>query len=224
MDEIRSLKASTETLFSLVEQGLSHNTEQSRIGLQSLAEKLQSMKASETSNTTEWRPDHTDPFSFSATILQAYKHDSEHTVARGKLDTGCDQNWISMEVLERAGLRKSIDPIESTQSYIAFGGGEFEPIGKVDIDWYATNASKSNRTSFLVHHDVPFDMVLGRIWIAEESIFVFNKPVLALRMGNFTRGMVLILFIGYDNSHFFQRNIASSKKPPVTKGRLTSSL
>ncbi|CAD6593578.1 MAG: hypothetical protein ASARMPRED_007684 [Alectoria sarmentosa] len=187
MEEIQSLKASTEYLFSLVEQGLSRNTEQSRAGLQELAEKLRSMKGFETSKTTEWRPSDTDPFSFSVTILQAHKDDTEHTVARGKLDTGCDENWISTSVLDRAGLQTRVEPVEFAQSYVAFGGAEFEPTGKVDIDWYATNAGKSNRTSFLVHHAVPFDMVLGKIWIIEESIFVFNKPALALRMGKFTK-------------------------------------
>ena len=163
MEEIQSLKASTEYLFSLVEQGLSRNTEQSRAGLQELAEKLRSMKGFETSKTTEWRPSDTDPFSFSVTILQAHKDDTEHTVARGKLDTGCDENWISTSVLDRAGLQTRVEPVEFAQSYVAFGGAEFEPTGKVDIDWYATNPGKSNRTSFLVHHAVPFDIVLGKI-------------------------------------------------------------
>ena len=50
------------------------------------------------------------------------------------------------------------------------------------------NASKSRRTPFLVHDQVPFDMVLGRILNKEESIFVFNEPALALRQGKFTQG------------------------------------
>ena len=50
----------------------------------------------------------------------------------------------------------------------------------------------SRETTFLAHHEVPFDMVLGRTFIAEESIFVFRKPALALGMGKFTKGTVLV--------------------------------
>lgn len=93
-----------------------------------------------------------------------------------------------MEVLQRAGVGDHLDSIEIKQSYIAFGGQESEPLGKIDVTWYAENAGKSRKTTFLVHHEVPFDMILGSIFIAEESIFTFNKPAFALRMGKFTKG------------------------------------
>ncbi|MCJ1379121.1 hypothetical protein MMC17_002221 [Xylographa soralifera] len=119
--------------------------------------------------------------------MRAHEDDSEPVVARGKLDSGCDENWASIEVPERARIGDHLETIEDKNSYAAFNDEEFEPLGTIDITWYAANAGKSRKTNFFVHHAVPFDMALGRIFIAEESIFVFNKPALALRMGNFTK-------------------------------------
>lgn len=170
-----------ELLRVIAEEGIS---QQRQADVENLAEKLRSMAQS----TPPWQPDTSDPFSFSATILRAHEDDSEHTVVRGKLDSGCDENWVSTEVLTRAGIEDQVEPIEDSTTYTAFGGEKFKPVGKIDITWYAVNASKSRSTTFFVHHGVPFDMVLGRIFIAEESIFVFNKPALALRMGKFTKG------------------------------------
>ena len=180
-----------EYLVSVAKEGFDKNSAQSRRGLDELAEKLRSMAQTHESNATQWRPDPRDPFSFSATIMRALEDDSQHTVVRGQLDTGCEENWISMDVLTRAGLESQLKSHDSAGTYTAFGGEEFEPIGKIEITWYAENAAKSRTTNFLVHGKVPFDMVLGRIWIAEESIFVFNKPALALRMGNFTKGITV---------------------------------
>jgi len=171
-------------LRALTEGRPAHSDEQRRAVLDELVEKLRST----TQNTTPWQPDTSDPFSFSATIIRAHVDKSEHTVARGKLDSGCDENWISMEVLTRARLEDQVEAMEDQRIYIAFDGGEFEPMGKVDVTWYAVNAGKSRKTSFFVHDQVPFDMVLGRVFIKEESIFMFNEPALALRQGKFKKG------------------------------------
>ena len=111
-----------------------------------------------------------------------------HLVARGKLDSGCDENWISKEILTRGRLEDHVEAMEDRRVYIAFGGAKFEPVGTIDLTWYAINAGKSRKTRFFVHDQVPFDMVLGRIFIKEESIFMFNEPALALRQGKFKKG------------------------------------
>ena len=161
-------------------------------GLDQLAEKLRSV----VQNTSTWQPDPSDPFSFRATIIYPHTDESEHTVACGKLDSGCDENWISSELLTRARLENQVEPTEDQRIYVAFGGAEIEPMGTVAVTWYAVNASKSRKTTFLVHDNVPFDMVLGRIFIKEESIFLFNKPALALRQGKFTKGSHVIATTG----------------------------
>ncbi|KAK5053170.1 hypothetical protein LTR84_002144 [Exophiala bonariae] len=127
-----------------------------------------------------------DPFSFSATILRAHEDDTDHIVARGKLDSGCDENWVAMEVVQRGNLQDDMEEIEDGETYFAFGGQEFSPTGRIDITWYAVNAGKSRKTTFLVHENPPFDLVPGRVFIAKESIFVFDKAALALRHGKFS--------------------------------------
>ena len=131
-----------------------------------------------------------DPFSFSATILRSNEDRVEHTVARAKMDTGCDENWISIRILDRAGLMEKLEPVESKETYTGFGGESFEPIEKIDITWYGFNTANSRTNTFLVHQKDPFDMVLGSIWITEDSILTLNKPALALRMSKFTKGNV----------------------------------
>lgn len=140
--------------------------------------------------SASWQPTSNvaDPFSFSATILRAHEDDTDHIVARGKLDSGCDENWVALEVLQRGNLQDELEQIEDGETYSAFGGNGFSPMGRIDITWYAINAGKSRRTTFLVHENPPFDFILGRIFIAKESIFVFDKAALALRHGNFTEG------------------------------------
>lgn len=82
----------------------------------------------------------------------------------------------------------SLNETEDT-SYRGFGGDSFTPEGLITLTWYASNSAISKNTAFLVHASAPFDMILGRKWIKEESIFVFDKPALALRQGKFSKGM-----------------------------------
>ncbi|KAL6718892.1 hypothetical protein ACLMJK_003127 [Lecanora helva] len=190
LDHLQQISTDVRTL--LRESSLSHHhqnvgSKQHQADLKDLADGLSKVAQDVEMRKTAMQHKDQDPFSFSATIIRAHSEDFYNAVARGKLDTGCDENWISMELLERVGIGDQIQTMDSIPSYVAFGGHELEPIGVIDVTWFATNAAKSRKTTFLVHNEVPFDMVLGRQWIAEESIFVFNRPALALRMGEFTR-------------------------------------
>ncbi|KAM6509785.1 hypothetical protein FALCPG4_017429 [Fusarium falciforme] len=50
------------------------------------------------------------------------------------------------------------------------------------LSWYSINAAYTHRHEFLVHDQVPFDVVLGSKFIIEEGWKKsFNDPVLALR-------------------------------------------
>jgi hypothetical protein len=158
--------------------------EQLRLNLEALAEKLEK----NASQMQTWQPDNSDPFCFSATIILPGETESKHTVIRGKLDSGCDEDWISSEIIRRAALEAYVLPLEYPETYIGFGGQPFQPSGTIKITWYASNAGMTRETTFLVHSDVPFDMVLGKIFIKEQSVFVFDKAALALRQGRFTRG------------------------------------
>ncbi|KAL9631982.1 MAG: hypothetical protein Q9204_003986 [Flavoplaca sp. TL-2023a] len=133
-----------------------------------------------------------DRFSFSATIVGSRDGRIEHTAARAKMDTGCDDNWISEDLLIRAGLMGLMEPVDSEEIFVGFGGAEFKPLGAMKITWFRINTSKSWKDYFLVHRDGPFDMVLGGTWITENGLLTLSQPAMALRMTNFTKGKYMV--------------------------------
>lgn len=163
-----------------------------------------------------------DRFSFSATLVGHSNGEIEHVFARVKMDTRSEDNWISEEILTRACLLQSVEPVESDHTFLGFGGAAFEPIGRVEITWFGVNKAKSCRNLFLVHRDGPFDMVLGSTWIEEESLMTLSQPALALRMTDFTKGKYLLprpSLIATDPIliSINQRNVCSSKRMPKSR-------
>ncbi|KAL8641797.1 MAG: hypothetical protein Q9226_008586 [Calogaya cf. arnoldii] len=134
-----------------------------------------------------------DRFTFSATIVGDRDGEVEHVVARAKMDTGCVDNWVSEELLIRAGLVGSLQPVASSDTFLGFGGAAFEPLGTMEITWFGVNTAKSWKNVFLVHRDGPFDMVLGETWITEDSLLTLSQPALALRMTDFTKEERLLI-------------------------------
>ena len=59
-----------------------------------------------------------DRFSFPATIVDSRGGVIEHTVALAKMDTGCDDNWISEDLLIRAGLMESMKAVDSEEAFL----------------------------------------------------------------------------------------------------------
>ncbi|KAI4223946.1 MAG: hypothetical protein LQ349_007331 [Xanthoria aureola] len=117
-----------------------------------------------------------DRFSFSATLVGQSNGEVEHLVARAKMDTGCEDNWISEEILTRACLLQLVVPVETDHTFLGFGGAAFEPLGRVEITWFGVNKAKSWKNLFFVHRDGPFDMVLGSTWITEDSLMMQVSP------------------------------------------------
>ena len=184
--------------------------EQYRARLDELSKKLHSMAQDTAADDPQWQADNTNPFSMTVTVICTRDEGSEHTVARANIDTQSDENWISMELLTRAKIEDKIDkiedkvedkkedeldPVDNSRTYIGFGGGLFEPMGRIDVTWFAANPGKSRKTTFLVHEVGPFDMILGCTWIAEDSYQMLNKGVFALRMAKFTKGISLRLHV-----------------------------
>lgn len=166
----------------------SYNTDQ--MPLKSSIEKLAAEMARADAIPKPWHPDPIDPFSFTATIMRPYQDNSNHTLARGKLDSGCDDNWISTAIIERAGLSNEVilQPTDDPTTYTAFGGQKFKPLGSIVVSWFAVNLSVSKETNFLVLDDIPSDIVLGKTFILEEGVFMFSKPALALRQSKLSTG------------------------------------
>ena len=65
--------------------------------------------------------------------MRAHEEESQHVVVRGQLDTGCEENWISMDILTRADFEAQLNPTDIVRSYTAFGGDQFEPTGTIEI-------------------------------------------------------------------------------------------
>lgn len=104
-----------------------------------------------------------------------------NTVARVQLDTGCQENWIRQELVDRAELQESIQSVDEPRIYSGFGGTFLTPIGRIQITWFSENESLTRISDFLVHGDVPFDAVLGRESILGDGGVAFSSPLLALR-------------------------------------------
>ncbi|KAM5345681.1 hypothetical protein ACJ41O_011542 [Fusarium nematophilum] len=111
-----------------------------------------------------------------------------------KLDTGCELNWISARVLERAQLEGKQEELMSAKAWLGFNGDSdlVVPKATITLTWCSVNAAYTHRHEFLVHDDVPFDVVLGSEFIIEESWKKsFNDPVLALRHTGLSDGKSL---------------------------------
>ena len=125
-----------------------------------------------------------DPTTFDASIMGV----KGHIVGRGLLDSGCDDNWITLDVVKRAGLESLMQKEAYNRTFVGFGGHGVKPIGKIDITWFANNSPKTRRTACYVAKDGPFDVLLGKHFIFGESIFRFDSEALVLKFPKLTEG------------------------------------
>ena len=132
-----------------------------------------------------------DPTGFDATIFCGIKDGPQWIAGRGILDTGCEDNWISLDIIKRGGMVSSMVRGKNENIYTGFGGKNIEPMGTITITWYANKASKTRQTIFLVEEKGPFDILLGRKFIFSENIFMFNQAALVLRAAPITDGKIL---------------------------------
>ncbi|KAI9666331.1 MAG: hypothetical protein M1821_004266 [Bathelium mastoideum] len=103
--------------------------------------------------------------------------------ARAKMDTGCDENLIRREILERAVSSSSVlDSLLSRveqECKIEFEGVEkatFTPKYEITLTWYQDRQMTSRKEKFYVVIDAPFDVNIGSLRLARD----FNSPALAL--------------------------------------------
>jgi hypothetical protein len=98
---------------------------------------------------------------------------------------------VTKPVIKRANLADDIQPLKCL-----FESSIWRPIYYSDQDyqitWFASNAGISRETMFFIHDAVPFDMVLGKEFIMEQSVFVFDKAALALRHAKLTPGKTFV--------------------------------
>lgn len=127
-----------------------------------------------------------DPTAFDATIFCGISDGPQWIAGRGILDSGCDDNWISLDIVNRAEMNSNIVQTPDQKIYIGFGGQNMEARGSIIITWYANNASKTRQTTFLVAEHGPFDLLLGKNFIFSENIFMFNQAALVLKAAPIT--------------------------------------
>jgi len=133
-----------------------------------------------------------DPTGFDATIFHGITDGPQWMACRGILDTGCEDNWISLEIIKRAGMVSSTVQNTHEDVLTGFGGEIVESKGTITITWYANNASKTRETTFLVAEHGPFDLLLGKAFIFSENIFMFNQAALVLRAAPISDGTYML--------------------------------
>ncbi|KAL9050103.1 MAG: hypothetical protein Q9162_006841 [Coniocarpon cinnabarinum] len=102
--------------------------------------------------------DESIPLEFTVTIMGSLEGSGDN-LARCLLDSGSQDNWISIAVLERAKLEDMIEELADPPVYVGFGGN-YQPMGKATVTWYGVNTATSRTTEFLVYDRAHFDMIL----------------------------------------------------------------
>ena len=107
------------------------------------------------------------------------------------LDSGCDDNWVALEFVQRAALESQIRRDIQIRNYAGFGGHHVRPVGEISLTWFANNARKTRYTKFLVVKDGPFDLLLGKHFLFKESIFKFDASALVLHWPKMSKGRII---------------------------------
>ncbi|OCL00018.1 uncharacterized protein K441DRAFT_692738 [Cenococcum geophilum 1.58] len=184
----------TTLIAKLREAAMKDNEENSTSESHDYRQNLQRLEEQLRANAQRFQQDPVlplEPYSFSAKIIHDRKDESDYAVIRGILDTGCHENWVSLEAVQRAEIEHQMGEPERESLYTAFGGQPFQARGKIDITWFTVNPAMSRKTTFLVHEAPPFDMVLGKLFIQANNVLMFNEPALALRHANLTEEELL---------------------------------
>ena len=106
------------------------------------------------------------------------------------LDSGCEDNWISLTKMEENKL--GVDDIQAlpegeqagelSSTFTDFSGNDVSPYGQVQLRWRASGSGKSENTVFYVidNENAPFDCLFGRTFMDEHDggPNFFKKPVL----------------------------------------------
>ncbi|KAL8878647.1 MAG: hypothetical protein Q9198_003588 [Flavoplaca austrocitrina] len=99
---------------------------------------------------------------------------------RAKMDTGCDDNLITMTVVEKAGIHKSnLLEIPATEMVELHGleGAKCTPLYETILTWYQDGDMKMREHKFYVVEKGPFDMLIGSRRFA-EYLAAHDNPAL----------------------------------------------
>jgi hypothetical protein len=88
--------------------------------------------------------------------------------AKGLLDTQGSGNWISRELVKRAGLQDKVSPVTDKKTFIDAQGSRYKPEHHVELTWYPNRSTATRVTDFLISDGGPFDVLFGKEFLDEE--------------------------------------------------------
>ena len=89
-----------------------------------------------------------------------------------KLDTGTDENWVSLAALNLLKL-KSRDV--ASAEFLTFNHKTFESNQEVTIIWWGFGNTITRETPFRVVANAPFKVIIGKNYLLKEGIVTINR-------------------------------------------------
>jgi len=85
----------------------------------------------------------------------------QHIPLRAKMDTGCDHNLVSMDILRREGIKEDQIEIGEEIELTGLEGTKYTLKKKITFTWYLKRNMKSRVGDFYIVEDDTFDVILG---------------------------------------------------------------
>ena len=106
----------------------------------------------------------------------------QYAHVRAKMDTGCNDNLITMDLIQKAGIDKSMlsnIPDDEAIELHGLNNAKCIVLYAIDLTWYQDGDMKMRQSKFYVVEDGPFDMLLGSRRFAQE-LAAGESPALIL--------------------------------------------
>ena len=113
------------------------------------------------------------------TIALSHKAQPRYVPVRVKYDTGSDVNLVPAGLVASNDLSSLLAEEEAT--FIGLNNQEYHTYHTITLKWCAVNMHKMRTTTFHVTDELPYDMVLGDVFIQENAIFDPQRVALPLR-------------------------------------------
>ncbi|KFY33053.1 hypothetical protein V495_08478 [Pseudogymnoascus sp. VKM F-4514 (FW-929)] len=127
-----------------------------------------------------------------ALAVEIGPHNFKYVPTRAKLDTGSDENLVSLRLLKEAGINEDLwMPIQEEQGVKLSGVvGAVEPEFIVELAWYEGQEMKMQRSKFYIVENPDFDIVIGTKRITQELTKNYrqNIPAYVLASRRRTKG------------------------------------
>jgi hypothetical protein len=105
---------------------------------------------------------------------------------RAKMDTGCDHNLVSMDILRREGIKEDqIEILDEEIELTGLEGTKYTLKKKITFTWYLKRNMKSRVGDFYIVEDESFDVILGALFwggSGGKSALFLQRPWKSKRM------------------------------------------